>query len=162
MLQEATEYVEVYTAVSGVPSRRTPVRRGYVFVTNDRPLVYGQLNQATPSMPMTATANSAPAGVYAVAMPIAHDMDPKIPGTRIPVYRVTALLDGGLSVGQVAQDFPSLTESQIRAARAYALVQPPAEGISYPKESLKRLLRDSGFAKVDRELKKLKIRRRPK
>ena len=65
----------------------------------------------------------------------------------------------GMTVAQVAEDFPSLTESQIRAARTYARAHPP-QGVSYPRESLKRLLRDSGFAKVERELEK--AQRKPK
>jgi uncharacterized protein (DUF433 family) len=72
-----------------------------------------------------------------------------IPGTRIPVYRVAALLEGGLSVEDVAEDFPSLTVEQIVAARCYAKVNPPSTDICYPRESLKRLLRNSGFMQAE-------------
>jgi uncharacterized protein (DUF433 family) len=80
---------------------------------------------------------------------VIHVADPLIAGTRIPIYRVSALLDGGMSVKEVAEDFPSLTEWQIIAARAYAIANPPSRDISYPKQSLKRLLRDSGFVQAD-------------
>lgn len=82
------------------------------------------------------------------------EKDQKIPGTNIPIYRVSALLDGGMTVAQVAEDFPSLTRRQIQMARTYARLNPPPPSVRYPTESLKRLLLDSGFAAADRAMRK--------
>src|SRR3954468_14269913 len=51
--------------------------------------------------------------------------DPTIAGTTIPIYQVTALLDGGLTVDQVIEDFPSLSREQILYAKQYADNNPP-------------------------------------
>jgi uncharacterized protein (DUF433 family) len=79
--------------------------------------------------------------------------EPLIPGTSIPLYRISALFDGGMTERQVKEDFPSLSASQISLARNYAQ-RYPNTGRPYPSQSLKRLLRNSGFAEVERKLKK--------
>ncbi|HEV2647251.1 MAG TPA: DUF433 domain-containing protein [Acidobacteriaceae bacterium] len=49
---------------------------------------------------------------------------PVVRGTRVPVHRVAALFDGGTSVGEIMQAYPSLTESQIELASIYAKAVP--------------------------------------
>jgi uncharacterized protein (DUF433 family) len=83
--------------------------------------------------------------------------EPIISGTNIPLYRVSALLDGGMTVREVMEDFPSLTEAQIANARNYAR-RYPNFGKPYPQKSLKRLLRNSGFAQLEQALRKVKKR----
>jgi uncharacterized protein (DUF433 family) len=83
--------------------------------------------------------------------------EPKIPGTNIPLYRISALLDGGMRIAEVMEDFPSLTAEQIVWARDYAR-RNPNFGRSYPTESLKRLLRNSGFAELEQALRRRKKR----
>jgi hypothetical protein len=68
---------------------------------------------------------------------------------------VSALLDAGMSVNEVMEDFPSLTNAQIMEARDYAR-QHPNLGKPYPQMSLKRLLRNSGFAELERASRKVK------
>lgn len=77
--------------------------------------------------------------------------DPLIPETDIPLYRIAALLDGNSTLEQVKEDFPSLTADQIVFARDYAR-QYPNFGRPYPKTSLKRMLRNSGFHQIKKEL----------
>jgi hypothetical protein len=72
--------------------------------------------------------------------------------------RISALFDGGLTADQIAEDFPSLTKLQIAESIAYAQTVPAIFGNSYPTQSLKRLLRNSGFKKVEKELRKAKKR----
>jgi len=84
-----------------------------------------------------------------------QNMDPLIEGTTIPIYRISALLDGGLTVEQVLEDFPSLTRSHVETAREYAR-HFPNHGRQYPPTSFKRALRDSGFGELARELEKLR------
>ena len=82
-------------------------------------------------------------------------VEPMVPGTNIPTYRVTALLDGGMTVKEVMEDFPSLSEAQINQAREFAKTFPNI-GRQYPGKSLKRLLRRSGFHKINKELTELR------
>jgi uncharacterized protein (DUF433 family) len=103
---------------------------------------YDSRQEVTPLMP-------GPPSITVTVTP----SEPMIPGTDIPLYRISALLDGGMSQKEVLEDFPSLTASQVALAREYAKKY-PNKGYPYPKQSLKRLLRNSGFAKVERELKR--------
>ena len=82
-----------------------------------------------------------------------------IPRTTIPLYRVSALLGGGMRIDQVLEDFPSLTAEQVEYARAYAAIYPNL-GKPYPKTSFKRLLRNAGFyaAQNSQVVKKTKDR----
>jgi uncharacterized protein (DUF433 family) len=80
--------------------------------------------------------------------------EPMVPGTKIPLYRIAALFNGGMSVADIAEDFPSLTQQQIIDAYHYASANPPPLGNHYPTQSLKRLLRNSGFRRVETALKK--------
>ncbi len=77
--------------------------------------------------------------------------EPIIPGTNIPVYMVSALLDGGMSVSAVLKDFPSLTRSQVEDAKKYARANPHL-GKPYPKKTLKHFLRKGTFRRLQREL----------
>jgi uncharacterized protein (DUF433 family) len=81
--------------------------------------------------------------------------EPIIPGTTIPLYRVSALLDGGLTVQQAMDEFPSLTADQIMMARDYAR-QHPNFGKQYPKKSFKQMLRKSGFHRLKKELAEIR------
>jgi uncharacterized protein (DUF433 family) len=45
--------------------------------------------------------------------------EPVIAGTRIPVKSVKAFADAGYSIEQIKQEYPTLTEADIRAAIAY-------------------------------------------
>lgn len=45
---------------------------------------------------------------------------PCIKGTRITVYDVLAWLAAGMTVNEIIEDFPELTEFDIRACLAYA------------------------------------------
>jgi uncharacterized protein (DUF433 family) len=65
--------------------------------------------------------------------------EPVLSGTKIPVYLLAALSEGGASIRDIVQDFPSLAENQVRAALDYAQVY-PKKGRPYPKHSLKRML----------------------
>lgn len=64
-----------------------------------------------------------------------------IKGTRIEVFRIAALLDGGMTVEAVLGDYPSLKERQVLAAKAYAEVNPKV-GRPYPGLTAKAALRN--------------------
>ncbi len=45
---------------------------------------------------------------------------PTFKGTRVMVWQVLEMLEGGISVNEIIEDFPSLTKSHIKAALQYA------------------------------------------
>ena len=71
--------------------------------------------------------------------------DPKLPGTDIPIYAISALIDGGMTVEEIQEDFPSLSHAQITYATRFAVHNPPPAGVIYPKHCVKRLLRTGVF-----------------
>jgi hypothetical protein len=74
--------------------------------------------------------------------------DPVIKGTRVEVYRVSALVEGGASVETVLQDYPSLTAAQVELARVYAEAI-PKKGRPYPRISFKRALHALDLSALD-------------
>lgn len=50
--------------------------------------------------------------------------EPVIRGTRIPLYLIAELVQQGVPMGEIAEDFPALSAGQIQAALAYALTRP--------------------------------------
>lgn len=72
-------------------------------------------------------------------------------GTHIEVHRITALLDGGMTVEEVCQDYPSLTREAVEAAREYAAVH-PWSGLPFPGTTFKRAIRGMGLEALDEVL----------
>jgi Protein of unknown function (DUF433) len=131
----------------------------YIDTVTGRGKVYGSVG-LVPGKPAVSSADSSHSRSFVSFSTLtAFDPDPKIEGTVIPIYRISALLDGGMSINDIAEDFPSLTKTQIEQAGLYAKEHPAPFGNPYPQQSLKRLIRDSGFKKVEKELRK-KIRKR--
>lgn len=46
---------------------------------------------------------------------------PTFKGTRIMVWQVLEMLQGGMSVDEIVKDFPSLTKQHIKAALQYSV-----------------------------------------
>jgi uncharacterized protein (DUF433 family) len=76
------------------------------------------------------------------------DGEPVLKGTSTEVYRIAALLEGGSSVEQVLEDYPSLSRKQVETAQAYAEAYPKA-GRPYPRTSAKRALQGAGLEALD-------------
>jgi uncharacterized protein (DUF433 family) len=76
------------------------------------------------------------------------DGEPLLKGTSVEVYRIAALLEGGGSIDQVLQDYPSLSRKQVETAQAYAEAYPKA-GRPYPRTSVKRALHGAGLEALD-------------
>lgn len=85
---------------------------------------------------------------YAAAGAAFDLREPLLKGTSIEIYRIVALLDGGASIEQVLEDYPSLSRKQVEVARAYADTQPRTGG-PYPRVSSKRALRGAGLQALD-------------
>ncbi len=76
------------------------------------------------------------------------DGEPLLKGTSIEIHRIAALLDGGASIGQILEDYPSLSRQEIETAQAYAEAYPKA-GRPYPRTSAKRALQGAGLEALD-------------
>ncbi|MBN9505365.1 MAG: DUF433 domain-containing protein [Altererythrobacter sp.] len=76
------------------------------------------------------------------------DGEPLLKGAEVEVYRIAALLDGGASIEQVLEDYPSLSREHVATARAYADAYPKA-GRPYPRTSVKRALQGAGLEALD-------------
>lgn len=77
-----------------------------------------------------------------------EDGEPRLKRTGIEVYRIAALLEGGLSVDDVLADYPSLSKSAVKTAKAYASAYPKS-GRPYPGTTAKRALRGAGLEALD-------------
>jgi len=64
--------------------------------------------------------------------------EPVIKGTDINAYRIAALHDG-MTVAEILRDYPSLSEQQVHAAKAYAESHPKS-GRPYPKTTAKKTM----------------------
>jgi uncharacterized protein (DUF433 family) len=73
---------------------------------------------------------------------------PVIRGTTIEAYRIAALLDGGMPVAEVLEDYPSLTKEQVLAAKAYAEATPKL-GRPYPRRTAKAAMRSVDLSLLD-------------
>ena len=75
------------------------------------------------------------------------DGEPVLRGTDIEVYRIAALLAGGMPVEDIETDYPSLSRDGIEAAKAYADAH-PKPGRPYPRTTAKRALREAGSRRL--------------
>ncbi len=67
--------------------------------------------------------------------------EPVIKGTGINAYRIAALHDG-MTVEEILRDYPSLSEQQVSAAKAYAESHPKS-GRPYPKNTAKKMMSEA-------------------
>lgn len=72
-------------------------------------------------------------------------------GTGIEVYRIAALLNGGMAPEEIREDYPSLTPGAIAVAKAYADAH-PKPGRPYPSMTVKRALKGAGLEALDEVL----------
>jgi uncharacterized protein (DUF433 family) len=93
------------------------------------------------------------AGLVALADKVVFrdDGEAVLKGTDVEVHRIAALLDGGMSVDSVLEDYPSLSRDSIETARAYADAH-PRPGHPYPRTTLKRALHGAGLEDLDEVL----------
>lgn len=60
---------------------------------------------------------------------------------RVEVHRIAALLNGGLSVNAVREEYPWLSRATVETARAYARAN-PKPGRPYPRTTANRIRRE--------------------
>jgi len=79
------------------------------------------------------------------------DGEAVLKGTGVEVYRIAALLSGGLTPEEIREDYPSLTPDAIAVAKAYADAH-PKPGRPYPSTTVKRALKGAGLEALDEVL----------
>lgn len=80
-----------------------------------------------------------------------QDGEAVLKGTNVEVYRVAALLAGGMTPELICQDYPSLTPETVATAKAYADAHPKA-GRPYPSKTVKRAIKGAGLEALDEVL----------
>lgn len=79
------------------------------------------------------------------------DGEAVLKNSDVEVYRISALLGGGLSPEEVRADYPSLSLQQVADAKAYSEAH-PKPGRPYPKTTFKRAIRGAGLEALDEVL----------
>jgi uncharacterized protein (DUF433 family) len=72
-------------------------------------------------------------------------------GTDIEVYRIAALIGGGMTPEQICKDYPSLSRRAVATAQAYADAYPKV-GRPYPSRTVKRAVKGAGLEVLDEVL----------
>jgi uncharacterized protein (DUF433 family) len=72
---------------------------------------------------------------------LADDGTAMVDERQVEVHRIAALLNGGLSVNAVREEYPWLSHAAVETARAYAQVMPKA-GRPYPRTTANRVGRE--------------------
>lgn len=80
-----------------------------------------------------------------------RDGEAVLKGTDVEVYRVAALLGGGMTPEEIRHDYPSLSPDAVVTAKAYAEAHPKA-GRPYPTRTVKRAIKGAGLEAFDEVL----------
>lgn len=79
------------------------------------------------------------------------DGEAVLKGSGVEVYRIAALLSGGMTPEEICEDYPSLSRDEVAVARAYAEAH-PKQGRPYPSTTAKRALKGAGLEALDEVL----------
>jgi uncharacterized protein (DUF433 family) len=124
--------------------QRAPIERGME-------ISFGRLRVAIDDLVEEVEQRTAKLAELVRRVEFRPDGEPVVKGSDIEVYRIAALLAGGMSIKDVQQDYPSLSRDAIEAAKAYAAVHPKS-GRPYPTTTAKRALRGAGLDALDEVL----------
>jgi uncharacterized protein (DUF433 family) len=124
--------------------QREPLERG-------REVRFGRFRIAVADLIEEVERRTAELAKLADKVEFRDDGEAVLKGSDVEVYRIAALLAGGLSVDQVLADYPSLSRDAVEVARAYAEAY-PKPGRPYPRTTAKRALRGAGLEALDEVL----------
>lgn len=116
-----------------------------------REVKFGRLSVAIEDLRTEVEARSRELAELSAKVEFRPDGEAVLKGTSVEVYRLAALLSGGMSVEEVQEDYPSLTTEMIETARAYAEAHPKT-GRPFPRTTAKRALRGAGLEALDEVL----------
>jgi uncharacterized protein (DUF433 family) len=101
--------------------QREPVERG-------REVRFGRLRVAVSDLIDEMEQRTATLTALADKVEFSPDGEALLKDSRVEVYRIAALLDGGMSVDQILADYPSLSRDAVELARKYASAYPRSRG----------------------------------
>jgi uncharacterized protein (DUF433 family) len=79
------------------------------------------------------------------------DGEPVLKGTDLEVYRIAALLGGGMTPDEICKDYPSIALKHVAVAKDYADAHPKT-GRPYPSKTVKRAIKGAGLEALDEVL----------
>jgi uncharacterized protein (DUF433 family) len=112
---------------------------------------FGRFRVAVADLVRDVESRTAELAALAAKIDFRSDGEALLRGSTIEVYRIAALLDGGMSVDEVLTDYPSLTRQAVLTARTYAETH-PKPGRPYPRTTAKRALQGAGLEALDEVL----------
>jgi uncharacterized protein (DUF433 family) len=124
--------VQLYHAI-----RRTPIE-------SEHEVRFGLLRVAIDDMVAQVRDRERELAELAEKVEFRQDGEALLKGTDIEVYRISALLDGGMTPEEILEDYPSLTAEPIATAEAYAAAYPKA-GRPFPSTTVKRAAKGAGI-----------------
>jgi uncharacterized protein (DUF433 family) len=124
--------------------RRTRVERG-------REVNFGRLRIKVADLVKQVERRTAKLAELVDKVEFRADGEPILKGSEIEIYRIAALLSGGMSIEDIRQDYPSLSRDAIETAKAYADAH-PKPGRPYPRTTAKRALQGAGLEELDEVL----------
>lgn len=120
-------------------------------VGETREVRFGRLCVSIDDFQVEAEARTKELGALADRVEFRKDGEAVLKASDVEVYRVAALLGGGLSPGEVRTDYPSLSLQQLADAKAFAEAY-PKPGRPYPKTTFKRGMSGAGLEALDEVL----------
>ncbi len=113
-------------------------------VGETREVRFGRLCVSIDDIQVEVEARAKELATLADRVEFRKDCEAVLEDSDVEVYRIAALLGGGLSPEEVRADYPSLSLQQLAAAKAFAEAY-PKPGRPYPKTTFKRALSGAGL-----------------
>ncbi|WP_442753275.1 DUF433 domain-containing protein [Methylocystis sp. JAN1] len=130
---------EFYHALKRVPVERTHEVR------------FGRLSIAIDDLKAEVQNRARELAKLAEKVEFRRDGEAILKGTDVEVYRVAALLAGGMTPEEIRHDYPSLSPDAVVTAKAYAEAHPKT-GRPYPAKTVKRAIKGAGLEALDEVL----------
>lgn len=130
---------EFYHALKRLPVERT------------HEVCFGRLSIAIDDLKAEVHSRARELAELADKVEFRRDGEAVLKGTDVEVYRVAALLGGGMTPEEIRHDYPSLSPDAVATAKAYAEAHPKA-GRPYPTKTVKRAIKGAGLEALDEVL----------
>ena len=127
---------EFYHALKGVSVERV------------REVRFGRLSVSIDDLRAEVDKRARELAELAAKVEFRRDGEAILKGSKVEVYRLAALLAGGMTPQQIREDYPTLTLEEVATAKAYADTYPKS-GRPYPSKTVKRAIKGAGLEALD-------------